>query len=136
MVMLTTLKELEKAPSQRQKRVAETLKQAVASSLSAQGVASDILASSMLTVTQVKVSPDLKHALIFVVPLVKGIDFKVLQEELKVAGPDLQQAIRSHVVLKFMPKLKFKLDETMETLEEVNRLFHDPRVTQDLQDAS
>lgn len=127
----TTL--LEKAPSQRQLRFGETLRHAVAQSLNAQVVKDEILAQAMLTVTRVKVSPDLKNATVFVAPLNQqaGED-KVLKEALKSASGHMKKYIQRSMVMKYMPRLMFQLDATYDKIDKVNHLFNNPRVRRDL----
>ena len=122
-----TAKLIAKPVSQRQLRIEETIRQAVAKNLSSNNIRDDFLATAMLTVTRVSVSPDLKNATVYVVPLLQNIDAKRLREELKNATGEIKQAINKAIVLKHIPKLLFKLDDEFKRMNRVNALFSDPR---------
>ncbi|MCP4922535.1 MAG: 30S ribosome-binding factor RbfA [bacterium] len=120
--------------SQRQLRVGETLRHALAEALGAGLIEQDLLARSLITVTQVRMSPDLKHATVFFTVSQKMKDqLKDIEESLKDASTDLKSNIARRAVLKFMPKLRFCHDATFEQANKIHQIMRSPHVLQDLE---
>ena len=86
-----------------------------------------------LTVTEVKVSPDLRQARVFVTPLGGG-DTGPMVEALSRARPFLRRQVAQAVRLKYVPDLVFLADETFENARRIDSLLRDPRVSSDLAD--
>lgn len=124
----------EKAPSQRQLRVGEEIRHALADSLEKGEVRDPGLGARPITVTEVRVSPDLRHATAFVMPLggaaAPEVD-KVVQA-LSRAAPFLKHRVAERVRLKFAPDLVFRADETFAQAERIETLLSDPRVERDI----
>ena len=118
-------------PSQRQLRAGELVRHALVEILREEDLADPDLAGVSVTVTEVRMSPDLRHAICFVEPL--GGEH---------AGPVVAGLVRSskflrgrlgHMIeLKFTPELKFLHDESFNEAARMSRLFDDPKVRQDL----
>ena len=119
-------------PTQRQLRVGENMRHALAELLLRIEIDDDVLKDVPLTISEVRPSPDLRHATIFVAPL--GCDGR--QREIIDALNRHKRFIRGQltpkVALKYMPDLKFSLDDSFDEYEHINRLLHSPRVARDL----
>lgn len=86
-----------------------------------------------ITVGEVRVSPDLKVATAYVVPLGgKGAD--EMLERLAQNKSELRRAVAKGLELKFAPELRFRLDETFDHLDEARRLFSQDAVRRDVDD--
>lgn len=118
-------------PSQRQLRAGELVRHALVDILRDEEIADADLAGLSITITQVRLSPDLKHAICFVEPLGgEGADtvVKALNRHAKFLRGHLGRAIDA----KFTPDLKFVRDDTFDEAARIGRLFDDPKVRQDL----
>jgi ribosome-binding factor A len=117
--------------SQRQLRVAETVRHAVAEIL-AQGSAHDPdLEGHIITVPEVRMSPDLKLATIYVMPL-GGRDTEVVIAALERNKKFLRGEISHRVNLKFAPDIRFRVDERFDEAERIEKLLRTPAVQRDL----
>lgn len=117
--------------SQRQLRAGELVRHALADTLREEEVADPQLEGVSVTVTEVRMSPDLRHATCFVEPL-GGRDAEVIVAALNRHARLLRGRLGRLVDLKFTPDLKFLHDETFEEAARMDRLFRDPRVQQDV----
>lgn len=120
-----------RAPSQRQLRVGEELRHALAWSLEKGEVHDPGLHGVSVTVTEVRISPDLKNATVFIVPLGGGDPTGAL-EALDRAKAFLRHRVAERVRLRYAPTLTFKADESFDTASRIDSLLHDPRVARDL----
>lgn len=102
-------------PSQRQLRVAEQIKHVLADALMRGHFQDPLLmdSASRVTVTEVRVSPDLKYATAYVISL-GGADMEVILPALNDETHSLQKEINRQTQLKFTPKLSFRMDETFD----------------------
>jgi ribosome-binding factor A len=117
--------------SQRQLRVAETVRHAVAEIL-AQGSAHDPdLEGHIITVPEVRMSPDLKLATIYVMPL-GGRDTEIVLAALERNKKFLRGEIAHRVNLKFAPDIRFRVDERFDEAERIEKLLRTPEVQRDL----
>ena len=127
-------------PSQRQLRAAELVRHALVDILREEDIHDAALDGVSVTVTEVRLSPELKHATCFVEPLGAGIDTA------PVAGheSDVVKALNAHakflrgvlgrrIDMKFTPDLRFRHDESFEVAARMDALLADPRVQADLQ---
>jgi len=123
-----------KGPSQRQLRVGEELRHAVAWILERGELRDPALASTPVTVTEVRVSPDLKNATCFVTPLGGGDAdaVKAVIEALGRARKFLRHAVVSRVKLKYAPQLHFEHDTSFDFAGHIETLLHRPDVVRDL----
>lgn len=118
-------------PSQRQLRAGELTRHALVEILREEEIADDTLAGVSVTLTEVKMSPDLRHALCFVEPLGGG-QADVVVSALNRHTKFLRGRLGRSIDMKFTPDLKFVHDDTFNEAARLNRLFDDPRVAQDL----
>ncbi|CCD94091.1 Ribosome-binding factor A [Bradyrhizobium sp. ORS 375] len=117
--------------SQRQLRVAETVRHAVADILS-QGSAHDPdLEGHIITVPEVRMSPDLKLATIYIMPL-GGRDTDVVLAALERNKKFLRGEVARRVNLKFAPDVRFRVDERFDEAERIEKLLRTPAVQRDL----
>ncbi|SDH38374.1 30S ribosome-binding factor RbfA [Roseospirillum parvum] len=123
-----------RAPSNRQLKVGEELRHALAWVLERGDLADPGLAQTPVTVTEVRASPDLRQATVFVVPLGGGDATEVLAA-LKRARPLLRHEIARRVVLKYVPDLSFAADTSFDTAAHIDHLLHRPEVARDLDGA-
>ncbi len=119
-------------PSQRQLRVGELVKHAVSEMLVRGEVHDDIIASHVITVTEVRMSPDLKLATAYIMPL-GGVDLKPVLEALNRNKKYFRSVIAGAVNLKFAPDIRFREDDTFEEAMRIERLLHSPKVRQDIE---
>jgi len=120
------------APSQRQLRAGELVRHALADILREESPADPDLAGVSVTVTEVRMSPDLRHAVCFVEPLGGGHAQQVVAA-LNRSARFFRGCLGRQMTAKFTPDLKFVHDETFDEAERMNRLFDDPRVRRDLE---
>jgi len=90
-----------------------------------------VLAGKIITVTEVRVSPDLRNATAFVLPL-GGTDTEKVVEALNRAGGYFRGELGRAVKMQFTPTLRFRADETFEEASRIEKLLHDPVVARDL----
>ena len=116
---------------QRQLRVGEQMRHALAEILREHHLADPDLHDKIITVTEVRVSPDLRNATAFVLPLGGTETDKTLQALNRAAGyfrGELGRAVK----MQFTPTIRFRADETFEEATRIERLLHDPAVARDL----
>lgn len=123
-----------KGPSQRQLRVGEELRHALAWILERGELRDPALATTPVTVTEVRVSPDLKNATCFVTPLGGGDAeaVKTVVDALGRARKFLRHAVVSKVNLKYAPQLHFEHDTSFDFAGHIDTLLHRPDVARDL----
>lgn len=119
------------APSQRQLRVAELIRRALSDAFARGDLHDPDLAGTSITVGEVRTSPDLKHATVFVLPLGGGeVDF-VLKALNRNRG-ELRRHVNKAVTLKYSPELKFVEDTSFDQMDDTRRLLSDPTVQRDI----
>jgi ribosome-binding factor A len=121
-----------KGPSQRQLRVGETIRHALAELLVRGEIHDDTIASHVITVTEVRMSPDLKMATAYIMPL-GGADLKSVLAALEKNRKFIRSEVAHAVNLKFAPDIRFREDETFEEAMRIERLLHSPKVRQDIE---
>jgi ribosome-binding factor A len=112
-------------------RVGEQVRHILAEILMRGDVHDDVLASHLVSVTEVRMSPDLKHAIAFVKPLLGSDEDKVLKA-LRTNTAYLQSEVAKRVNLKYAAKLKFQLDESFDEGARIDALLRSPIVARDL----
>jgi ribosome-binding factor A len=117
--------------SQRQLRVAETVRHAVAEILSLGSAHDPDLEGHIITVPEVRMSPDLKLATIYVMPL-GGRDTEIVLAALERNKKSLRGEIARRVNLKFAPEIRFRVDERFDEAERIEKLLRTPAVQRDL----
>ena len=120
-----------KAPSQRQLKVGELIRHALADIFARGEIIDDVLNRHSLTVPEVRMSPDLKLATVYVLTLGGG------EVEEAVAHLDkhkryLRGLLAKRVNMKFMPELRFKVDTTFAASARIEELLASPKVARDL----
>ena len=119
-------------PSQRQLRVGELIRHKLAEMLSRGDIHDDVLASHVITVPEVRLSPDLKLATVYIIPLGGG-DAEQVLEALNRRKKYIRGEIAHAVNLKFAPELRFRGDETFDEASRIDELLSNPTVLQDVE---
>ena len=126
-------------PSQRQLRAGELIRHALVDVLREEEIHDEALAGVSITVTEVRLSPDLKHATCFVEPLGAGVEAaettgheSEIIKALNAHAKFLRGRMGAKLDMKFTPDLRFRLDESFDAASRMDRLFDDPRVQADL----
>jgi len=123
-----------KQPSQRQLKVGEEIRHALADELERDRLRDPELSGLMLTVTEVRASPDLRNASVYVMPL-GGIDEarkKPVMAALQKASSYLRRKVGGAVHLRTVPTLTFIFDPSFDEAGHIEQLLKDPAVAQDL----
>lgn len=123
-----------KAPSQRQLRVAEEVRHILAEVFKRGTSGSELLDSSSIMVTEVRLSPDLRNGTAFVMSL-GGLKLDEILEELKAHRHYFSHEVAQRLTTKMTPRLNFKPDESFNEVQKLENLFKDPKVVRDLQRA-
>jgi ribosome-binding factor A len=119
-------------PSQRQLRAGELMRHALVEILREEDIFDPAMEGVSVTLTEVRMSPDLRNATVFVEPLGGGEQAAVVVKALNRHHKFLRGRLGHAIDMKFTPALKFLHDETFDAAARMNRLFADPRVAQDL----
>jgi ribosome-binding factor A len=120
-----------KAPSQRQLRVAEELRHILAGLFLRHDFRDPDLADADITVTEVRISPDLKHATAFVTRLGRT-DIAAKLPALRRAAPYFRAQVAQSLRLRAAPDINFEPDTALDYATHINELMHHPHVAQDL----
>ena len=112
-------------------RVGEQIRHVLSEVLARGNVQDDVLASHLVTVTEVRVSPDLRHATVFVVPM-GGSDETEVLGALRRNGRYLKGEVGHRIRMKYTPNLVFRVDHSFAEASKIDSLLRDPRVAQDL----
>jgi ribosome-binding factor A len=118
-------------PTQRQQRVAELVRHALAEVLSRGDVQDPTLSKYVITIPEVRMSPDLKLATIYVMPL-GGRDTGIVIAALERHKKFLRGEVARRVNLKFSPDVRFRVDERFDEAERIEKLLRTPAVQKDL----
>ncbi|WP_411286992.1 30S ribosome-binding factor RbfA [Phenylobacterium sp.] len=122
-------------PSQRQLRAGELIRHALVESLREEHLADPALADVSVTVSEVRMSSDLKHAICFVEPLGAGVTGAATQDVVKAlnsASKLLRGRLGRLIDMRFTPDLKFFHDDSFNHAARIDRLFDNPVVQKDL----
>ena len=125
------MKKRDAGPSQRQLRVAEEIRHVLAGLFERRDFRDPELAESVITVAEVRMSPDLRHAVVFVSRLGRS-DVDALLPALKRASVFLRGQVAQALRLRFAPELSFQPDHALEYATKIDRLMHAPDVARDL----
>jgi ribosome-binding factor A len=112
-------------------RVGEQVRHALSDILMRGGVHDDTLASHSVSVTEVRMSPDLRHATVFVKPLL-GANEEAVIKALRTNTAFLQSEVARRVNTKYAAKLKFLADESFDEGSHIDSILCSPKVAQDL----
>ena len=125
--------------SQRQLRAGELIRHALVEVLREEEIHDPALKDVSVTVTEVRLSPDLKHATCFVEPLGAGVETSdvgghvdEIVKALNAHSKFLRGVLGRHIDMRFTPDLRFRHDESFAAAERLNRLLDDPRVQADV----
>lgn len=118
-------------PSQRQLRVGELIRRTLSDVLMQGDVHDPELNGMSITVSEVRTSPDLKIATVYVLPLGGGRREEAIKALARNKG-ELRRQITKQMNLKYAPDLRFVLDETFDKMDETRALFQQDKVRQDL----
>ena len=113
-------------PSQRQLRVGETLRHALSQILARDSFFDPDLEGVSVTISEISLSPDLRHARVYTMPL-GGVNAQSVLPALNRLAPRLQKEVAAKVHLRRTPKLKFFLDDSFETAARLNAVLNDIR---------
>jgi ribosome-binding factor A len=119
-------------PSQRMLRVAELIRHSMAELLTRGAINDPVLDGHVVTVPRVKMSPDLKLASVYVMPL-GGKDVSDVIAALDRHKKYLRTEIAHRINLKFAPEIRFKIDDSFDNVAKIDALLNTDKVKQDLQ---
>jgi len=117
--------------SQRQLRVGELVRHALAEMLTRGDVHDPVLESHMITIPEVRMSPDLQLATIYVMPM-GGHDAEAVIGAFERNKKFLRREIAHRINLKFAPDVRFRIDDRFAEAERIDKLLHSPEVVRDL----
>lgn len=123
----------EQGPSKRQLRVGELIRRTLSDVLNRGDIHDPELNRLSLTVAEVRASPDLKVATVYVMPL-GGRGQEDAIALLDRNRGELRRAVSRELTLKYAPELRFVIDETFDRMDETRRLFEQPSVRRDLEE--
>jgi ribosome-binding factor A len=112
-------------------KVGEQVRHVISELLMRQEVHDEVLTAHSVSVTEVRMSPDLRHASVYVKPLL-GADEDEVLKALRTHTAFFQRAVASKLKLKYAAKIKFLPDDTFDEAERIERLLSDPKVARDL----
>jgi ribosome-binding factor A len=112
-------------------RVGEQVRHVLSEILQRGDVHDETLAAHLVSITEVRMSPDLRHATVFVKPLL-GKNEEAVLKALRTNTAYLQREVASRVQTKYAAKLKFLSDESFDEGSHIDQLLRAPKVAQDL----
>lgn len=119
-----------KGPTQRMLRVGELIRHRIAELLARGEVHDDVIAGHIITIPEVRLSPDLKLATVYVMPM-GGQDLKPVLAALEKNKKFIRTEVAHTLNLRYAPDLRFRQDETFEEATRIDRLLDSERVKQD-----
>jgi ribosome-binding factor A len=125
----------QKGPSQRQLRAGELVRHALVEVFQREDLRDPALHGFSITVTEVRMTPDLKQATVFCAPLGASIDTEKHPEIIKTlnhAAPHLRHLLGERIDMKFTPSLVFRSDESFAEARRIDELLASPKVARDL----
>ena len=112
-------------------KVGEQVRHVISELLSRQIVHDEVLSAHAVSVTEVRMSPDLRHATVFVKPLL-GAEEEIVLKALRTNTAFFQKEVAGKLRLKYAARIKFLPDESFDEASRIDALLADPRVTRDL----
>ena len=112
-------------------KVGERVRHILSELLAREEAHDDVLRATNISVTEVRMSPDLRQAKVYVKPLL-GEDEAAVLKALRTNTAFFQKEVAQRLGLKFAPKLQFRADESFEEADRIERLLNDPKVARDL----
>lgn len=120
-----------KEPSQRQLRVGQEIKKIITSVLERGDLRSQEVRDAIITVTEVRVSPDLKYATAYIMTL-NGKNLGLVIEMLNEEAWVFKKQVGAKLQLRYTPDINFRVDDTFTEVDRIEKLLRDPKVAQDL----
>lgn len=121
-----------KEQSQRQLRVGQEIKRILAGFIQKGEIRNLEGIDTIVTITEVTVSPDLKYASVYLMTL-NNAHLQEVVGGLQLAANYLRKQIAEKMQLRYAPELVFKVDKTFEEVDKIEKLLRDPKVVHDLQ---
>ncbi len=112
-------------------KVGEQVRHVISELLMRQEVHDEVLTAHTISVTEVRMSPDLRHAMVFVKPLL-GSDEDVVLKALRTHTAYFQKEVAGRLKLKYAAKIRFMADESFDEASRIDALLADPRVARDI----
>ena len=112
-------------------KVGEQVRHVMSELLARQMVHDEVLTARAVSVTEVRMSPDLRHATVFIKPLL-GADEDIVLKALRTNTAYFQKEVAGKLKLRFAAKLKFLPDESFDEAERIEKLLRKPEVVRDL----
>ena len=119
------------ARSVRLLKVGEQVRHVISELLTRQQVHDPVLSSHAVSITEVRMSPDLRHAVVFAKPLL-GADEDEVLKALRTHTAYFQKEVAARLKLKYAAKIRFQSDESFDVVSRIDALLDDPRVKRDL----
>lgn len=116
-------------------RVGEQFRHILSELLARGTVHDDILTTHSVSITEVRMSPDLRHATVFIKPLL-GANEEAVLKALRTNTAFFQKEVASRIQMKYAAKLKFLADDSFDEASHIEKLLAAPKVAQDLIDES
>ena len=120
-----------KEPSQRQLRVAQEIKKIIAGFIDRGEVRNLENIDTMVTVTKVSVSPDLKYCTVWFMTT-NGNFLQEVLGGLQLASNFLRKQVAAKTSLRYVPEINFRVDKSFEEVDKIEKLLRNPKVAQDL----
>ena len=120
-----------KPPSARQLRVGEMLRHALAEIFLRGNLHDPDLEGQSITVTEITISPDLKQATAYVIPLA-GVGQDRIMAALRRAASSIQVQLAKQIMLKFTPRLRFVSDNSFDNADHISHILNRPEIVRDL----
>jgi ribosome-binding factor A len=116
-------------------RVGEQFRHILSELLARGNVHDEVLTSHSVSITEVRMSPDLRHATVFIKPLL-GANEEAVLKALRTNTAFFQKEVASRIQMKYAAKLKFLADDSFDEASHIEKLLAQPKVKQDLTDES
>ena len=113
-------------------KVGEQVRHVIAELLMRQEVHDDVLTAHAVSVTEVRMSPDLRHAMVYVKPLL-GSDEEIVLKAMRTHTAFFQKAVAGKLKLKYAARIKFVSDESFDEAARIDALLRDPKVLRDIE---
>ena len=124
----------DKEPSQRQLRVAQEIKRVITSVLEKGDLRAEEVRNAFITVTEIRVSPDLKYVTAYIMTL-NGKNLGLVLEMLNAEKGVFKKQIALKLQLRYTPDITFRADDTFAEADRIEKLLRHPKVAQDLKKA-
>ena len=120
-----------KEQSQRQLRVGQELKNIIAGEINQGKVRNLEGIDTLVTIVEAQVSPDLKYADVYFITSNATTDKEVL-EGLNLAANHFRKVVAANTALRFVPEIRFRIDDSFAAADKIEKLLHDPKVSRDV----